>query len=376
MTRTLGIEEELLLVDPQTREITSRSHQVMKHRREQRGGQPTPGSLDASAELDQELFLHMLETHTDPVIDLDEGLRQVVVARRTAGEAARAAGAAAVAAATLPFNDGPARVTPDDRYRSIVDTFGGVGRTGGTCGMHVHVAVESDEEGVAVIDRIRPWLPVLLAVSANSPYADGTDSGYASWRAQVWGRWPTAGAAEPFGSVDRYREVAATLQEFGAALDAGMLYFDARLSAAHPTVEIRVADVCTDPQDTVLVAGLTRALVETAAREWREGQTPPQWRSDLLRAAHWRASKHGLAEALVHPLERELRPAREVLESLVRTVRPALEEAGDVATVEAGVERVLVAGGAVRQRSAFERGGDLSAVVDDLVWRTESSWSD
>lgn len=375
MTRTLGIEEELLLVDPETREVTGRSHRMMKHRREH-PDQPPAGGSSAAGDLDQELFLHQIETHTEPVVDLDRGLEQVVAARRTAGRAARAADAVAVAAGTLPLSAGPARVTPDDRYRSIVDTFGAVGRTGGTCGMHVHVAVDSDEEGVAVLDRVRPWLPVLLAVSANSPYADGADSGYASWRAQVWGRWPTAGPAEPFGSAARYHEVAARLQAYGAALDPGMLYFDARLSVAHPTVEIRVADVCTDPLDAALVAGLARALVETAAREWHAQRPAPSWRGDLLRAAHWRASRYGMAGSLVHPLEGVVRPAREVLASLVGAVAPALEEAGDASFVAAGVERVLAAGGAVRQRAAFERGGDLLAVVDDLVARTESSWAD
>ena len=113
----------------------------------------------------------------------------------------------------------------------MVDTFGEIGRGGGTCGMHVHVAIESDEEGVGVIDRIAPWLPVLLAVSANSPFVDGRDSGYASWRAQMWARWPSAGPTEPFGSAQAYHEASRFLLEAGAARDQGMLYFDARLSA-------------------------------------------------------------------------------------------------------------------------------------------------
>ena len=96
-------------------------------------------------------------------------------------------------------------MTDDDRYRDLVATYGEVARTGGTCGMHVHVDIDSDAEGVVVIDRIGPWLPVLLAISANSPFADGRDTGYASWRAQVWSRWPSAGPTERFESVEGYR---------------------------------------------------------------------------------------------------------------------------------------------------------------------------
>lgn len=371
--RTFGIEEELHLVDPATGETTARSPQVLKAFRERdpsAGGDDAPRA--AADELEQELFRHQLETRTDPVVDADDALAQLLAARRTAAGAARAAGAATAAAGTLPLAGTAPRVTPRDRYRDIVDTFGATGRTGGTCGMHVHVGIDSDDEGVGVIDRLRPWLPVLLAVSANSPYADGADSGYASWRAQVWSRWPTAGPQEPFGSPQRYREVAATLQEHGAARDPGMLYYDARLSREHPTVEVRVADVCTDPADAVLVALLVRGLVTTAAGEWSAGAPVPEHRTDLLRAAHWRASRYGVAGSLVHPLEGALRPAREVLEALVTAVRPVLEATGDVERVTEGVARVLAASGASRQRAAYERTGELSGVVRDLVARTET----
>lgn len=369
--RTFGLEEELHLVDPGTGETTARSPQVLKAFGERsapgRDGSPRP----ASDELDGELFRHQVETRTDPVLTADDALAQLRAARRTASEAARAADAAVVAAGTLPLAARATRVSPKDRYRDIVDRYGAVARSAGTCGMHVHVGIDSDEEGVAVIDRLRPWLPVLLAVSANSPYADGEDSGYASWRAQVWSRWPTAGPQEPFGTPKRYREVATALQEYGAARDPGMLYFDARLAVAHPTVEVRVADVCTDPADAVLVALLTRALVETTARQWRDGQPVGEHRTDLLRAAHWRASRSGLADSLVHPVAGALRPAREALEALVEAVRPALVQAGDLDRVTEGIARVLADGGASRQRAAFERTGDLGAVVRDLVARTE-----
>jgi carboxylate-amine ligase len=371
--RTFGLEEELHLVDPGTGETTARSPQVLKAFGER--GVPGPASAPrpASDELEGELFRHQLETRTDPALTADDALAQLEAARRTAARAARSVDAAVVAAGTLPLAARPARVSPQDRYRDIVDRFGAIARVAGTCGMHVHVGIDSDEEGVAVLDRLRPWLPVLLAISANSPYADGEDSGYASWRAQVWSRWPTAGPQEPFGSPQRYREVATALQEYGAARDTGMLYFDARLSVDHPTVEVRVADVCTDPADALLVALLTRGLVETVAERWRAGEPVPEHRTDLLRAAHWRASRSGLADRLVHPVAGALRPAREVLDALVELVRPVLEEAGDLERVTDGVARVLAAGGASRQRASFERSGDLAAVVRDLVTRTEGN---
>jgi carboxylate-amine ligase len=254
----------------------------------------------------------------------------------------------------------------------MVDTFGEIARDGGTCGMHVHVEVGSDEEGVAVLDRIAPWLPVLVAISANSPYARGRDTGYASWRSQVWSRWPSAGPTEPFGTVEGYREVCRMLREIGAARDEGMLYFDARLSARHPTVEVRVCDTCTDPAEAVLVAALVRGLVETAARS--AGEPAPPWRVEALRAAHWRASRFGLADALVHPVERTLAPAGEVLAALAAHTAEALADAGDLELVRGWLDRAVHESGAARQRAAYERSGDVAGVVDDLIARTEDSW--
>ncbi|MEP9380836.1 glutamate--cysteine ligase [Nocardioides sp. KR10-350] len=372
-TRTVGVEEELLLVDPETRTVSARAVEVLKANREHGGGRDPHAASD---ELDKELFLHMLETRTDPSASLDDIEAQLVAARRTAGEAARTAGVAVAAAGVVPLDGVEPAVSPDDRYRAMVETFGEAARTSQTCGCHVHVAIDSPEEGVGIIDRMTPWLPVLVALAANSPYFEGRDTGYASWRTQAWSRWPSAGATEAFGSLAGYEETSRLLRMTGAARDDGMLYYDARLSRTQPTVEVRVLDVCTDVADAVLAAALVRGLVETAAEEWRAGGPLPGWRAEILRAATWRASRMGLANSLVHPAERELAPARDVLTALVDHVRPRLDAAGDLDRVTEGVERVLRSGGATRQRAAYERSGTVEGVVDDLVARTEQSWQD
>ncbi|WP_395659154.1 glutamate--cysteine ligase [Nocardioides sp.] len=372
MVRTVGLEEELLLLDRRTREVVPAAPRVLKEFREH--GRGRDHASVAADGLTPELFRHQLETRTDPGRDAADLHAQLVAARRTAGEAAAAAGLALAACGMVPLGGDQSVVSPDDRYRDMVDTYGEVARTGGTCGMHVHVAITSEEEGVAVLDRIAPWLPVLLALSANSPYAEGRDTGYASWRAQVWSRWPSAGPTEQFGSLEGYRAACRTMLASGAARDPGMLYFDARLSVGQPTVEVRVCDVCTDPDEAMVVAVLVRALVETAAREARAGRPAPAWRSEELRVAHWRAARYGVADRLVHPLRRELRPAREVLDDLVGAVGPALVEAGDAERVSGVLSRVVGDGGATRQRAAFERSGSVAGVVDDLIARTEATW--
>ncbi|WP_228985061.1 YbdK family carboxylate-amine ligase, partial [Streptomyces sp. DH12] len=146
------------------------------------------------------------------------------------------------ALATSPLPVSPA-VGVNERYRWMERQYGIATREQLVLGCHVHVSVESDEEGVAVLDRLRPWLAVLTALSANSPFWQGKDSGYASYRSRVWQRWPSAGPTELFESPERYHRRVADMVATGAILDEGMIYFDARLSERYPTVEVRVSDV-------------------------------------------------------------------------------------------------------------------------------------
>lgn len=333
-----------------------------------------PGAGWSEPELQHELFLEQIETATRPcttVAELDGELRR---GRRLAAEDAEAAGAVIAALPTPVLAVDPA-MTPKGRYQRMAEFHGLVARDNLVCGTHMHVEVSGDDEAVAAFDRIRQWLPVLLALSANSPFWHGEDTGYASFRAQVVHRWPSAGPTEPFGSAANYRAAVRDLIRTGAALDEGMIYFDARLAVRYPTLEIRVADVCTEVDDTVLIAALARALVETGAREAADGVPAPVWRTELLRAASWTASRWGLSKDLVHPVGREPRPASEVVAALVDHVAPALAAAGDTEAVEERLAGLRNRGtGSVRQRAVFSRRSRGDDVILDAVARTRSTF--
>jgi carboxylate-amine ligase len=366
---TLGVEEELLLLDPRTSTVLPVAPQALAAHQAR-----WPDGSAGAPRVEAELYQQQLETATEPCATLEELRRSLVRARRAALDAARDAGAVAVAVPTPVLAGGDERLTPDDRYHRIREEFGELTRPAAVCGMHVHVEVADEEEAVAVVDGVRPWLPVLLALSANSPYWHGRDTGHASWRSQVWSRWPTGGPREALGGLADYRETARLLQAWGAAMDDAMLYFDVRLAARLPTVEIRVADVCTDVDDAVLVAGLARGLVVTLLREHRAGRggaAAAGWRTDLLRAAQWRASRYGVTDLLVHPRQRALAPAPAVVQALVAHSADALDEAGDRETLLTLADRLVAAGGgATRQRAVAERTGRLQDVVTDLAERT------
>jgi carboxylate-amine ligase len=242
-----------------------------------------------------------------------------------------------------------------------------------TCGCHVHVEISSDDEGVAVLDRAGPWLAILLALSANSPFWQGHDSSYASFRYQAWGRWPSSGPTEPFRTAQRYHETLEQMVRTGTLLDTGMVYFDARLSEHYPTIELRIADVCLLAEDAVLIAALARALVETEARDAREGKAAPSTRTELLRLAAWRASRSGLDDDLLNPMTGLPEQAAAVVSLLLDHCRDALDDAGDTDAVTEMLSALLARGnGAAFQRAAFRQSGRLADVVNSAVAATGS----
>jgi len=347
--RTVGVEEELMLVGHDGAPI-ARAQDVIG------SAEPADGPLE------HELMEEQIETATPPRSTLEDIAAAIREGRAGAQAAADRHDARIAALGTSPMALAGTTVGKL-RYLLARAEFGLTAREQLTSGCHVHVSVADDEEGVAVLDRIGPWLAPLLALSANSPYWMGDDSGYASFRSQVWSRWHTAGPTRLFGSPEAYHDAVKSLVATGTILDEGMVYFDARLSAKYPTVEIRVADVCLSANTATLLAALARALVETAARA---RDTPaPDVPVEILRTAQWRAGRSGLKGDLVDPRTWRPAAAHDVIGALVAHVREALSDQGDLDTVtELLGELWASGGGAARQRAwAAEADGDLAAVA-------------
>ncbi len=359
---TFGVEEEYLLLDPST-------------------GAPVPAAAAVLARaahhatglnlgLQQELVQPQLEIAT-PVCRTAESLRAHLACART--HLATAAGELGLVLA--PLGAAPvgadAAVTEQDRYLAIRDGAPGLVPEQLINGMHVHVQIPDRDVGVAVMNRLRPWLHVLLALSANSPMWRGRDSGFASWRSVHAQRWPVEGAPPHLRDAHDYERRIAALLATGVVVDRGQLYWQMRLSDRYPTVEVRVADVALDVDTAVTLAVLVRALVVTAILEAEAGVPEPRVPTELLRAASWQAARHGLAGDLLdlqpgHGGGAVLRTAPDVLHRLLRTTGPALHDAGDLDQAQQGVAAALrTHGGAGRQRAVLARGG-LPALLDVL----------
>ncbi len=353
----MGVEEEYLLVHPETRAAVPAAERVVARAERALGGQ-----------VGHEITLYQVEARTPPCASHPELLWELRRMRRETAAAARAEGVRLAALGAPAFGAVvPPPRSPTDRYAEGFELYGTLSDEQTICAMHVHVEVPDREIALLAGNHLRPWLPVLIAMAANSPYWDGRDTGHASYRTLVWGRWPVAGPPPYFEGLAEYDGLVATLLEAGVLMDTGTIFWDVRPSRRLPTLEVRAADVPMAVEDTALIAILVRGLVGTALAAIESGDRGPEVSAALLRAAYWRAARYGLAGLGLDPVTGRTKEAPDLVRAMGGWAQPALKRYGDLDTVIDGVRRLLTSGnGAMRQRAAFARGG-LAAAVDEAI---------
>ena len=280
-----------------------------------------------------------------------------------------------MASGIAPYHTpGLAAVTDQPRYRKLARYYGPlVAEAGGACGCHVHIGVPSRDLGVQVLARLRPWLAPLLAITVNSPIAGGRDTAWASCRYPAWSRWPTAAPPAVWPDAAAYDATVRRLIGRGAALDEQSIYLLARLSPRYPTVEVRVADACLDAGTTVLLAGLTRALVATALAEARQHAPLSAAPARHVNAALAAAARHGLTGPAIDPFTGQPADARRVRSRLIDYLYPALSDHGDAQIITGLLRRLDQDGtGADRQRALFASDASPSGFAQALARATLS----
>ncbi|GAA2408298.1 glutamate--cysteine ligase [Streptomyces glaucosporus] len=362
---TVGVEEEFLLLEPDTGLPVPRAEKV----RAMAGLQP---ALSAG-EVQPELLQVQVEIATPVCRTLDEVGGHLLRLRHALSCAAEEAGCRIAACGAAPFAPAaPSPVTDIPRYRALHARALRLADEQLINGMHVHVAVPDRAAGVAVLNRLRPWLPVLVALSANSPLWEGTDTGFASWRTLVFGRWPVSGPPPLFADAADYGRRARGLLATGVIRDLGQLYWQARLSERYPTVEVRAMDVQLRADDAVMLTGIVRALAVTALREAKAGLPVPAPPPEILAAAGWHAARNGLADTLLDPRDHRPRGAGDVVGDLAEHLMPVLEETGDAREVLSLLRRLLREGTAAdRQRRLLPLGPQ--ALLRMLTGQTTAS---
>ncbi|WP_166824862.1 carboxylate-amine ligase [Thalassoroseus pseudoceratinae] len=358
---SLGIEEEYQLVHPVTRELRPRAKRVM-----------TESHPDRSDDIQHELRLSQIETASQICDGLDDVRRELVRLRTETVVATEHADAHLVAAGTHPFSHWEEQpFTPQKRYGKLADDFQQLAREQVIFGCHVHVGSSDREMSVQILNRSREWLGSLLALSASSPFWLSEDTGYASFRTNIWIRWPLAGPPYSFSSHSEYRQVVQSLVDAEVIEDETKVYWDIRIPARLPTVEFRIADVCTTIDEAVMIAGLIQGLARTAVREVEADMPSRDARPEIVRTAHWHAARYGLSKTLVDVRSAKAIPAEKHIEQFLEELRPALEELGTWSEVSRLVHQTLANGNsAMRQRKVYEKTHRFEDVIDHLVEET------
>ncbi|WP_414937873.1 carboxylate-amine ligase [Amycolatopsis sp. cmx-11-51] len=319
----IGVEEEFLLVDPRTGVSCPRAEVVLA-----RHGVCCP--LPEGAAVRREPRPTQILATTGVCDTADELYRQLIAGRRTLAEAAAGEDCAIIASGT-PL----------------------LGETDEDCGCQVHVGVPDREVAVAVVNHLVPWLPTLLALSGNSPFHRGHDTGYDSWRTMERSRFPGSDLPPYFTDAADYDRQVGRLVDCGVLADENRTFWFARPSSRRTAVEVRVADTASTVDEAVLQALLTRALVRTALDDLDRGVPAEPLDPQIAAAAVWSAARYGLSGPAVDPVAGKQVPVADRNASLLARTAPALEDTGDLALVRTLLGRLENEGtGAARQRRA------------------------
>lgn len=365
-TFTVGIEEEYLIVDAQTRDLV---------------GRPDPGFLDLLSEAvgeraTPEYLQCQVEVGTGVHRAIPDAVEELTQLRRGVAEAAAAFGYAPVAAATHPFGKWRAQThTPKKRYDDLRADLGHAVRRLLICGCHVHVGIEDDDLRIDLMNQATYFLPHLLALSTSSPFWEGEDTGLASYRLTVFDALPRTGLPDPLSSHSEYRRLVDHLIKAGCIEDATRIWWDIRPSDKFPTLEQRVTDVCSRVRDAGAVAALYQCIL---SHLWRLKSRNQRWRiypGILVMENRWRAQRYGVAGDLVDHGAGRMAGFADLAEELIDMLRPEAEALGCVkellhirricaegtsATRQRGVHAAAVAGGASPEDA-------MKAVVDALA---------
>lgn len=358
---SVGVEEEYQIVDAENGRLRPDCNSLMAGL----------GADGEGAEIHHELHLTQIEMASPICTTLAEVRDQVADVRGRLIAAARRVGAELVAAGTNPMpSPNMDDLTPKPRYLSMALQYQQLARDLRIFGCHVHVDMPDRELGVQVMNHVRRWLPALQALTANSPYWEGEDTGYASYRRELWVQWPMAGPPLPFENAAALKHCVHDLIKAGAIEDATRIYWDVRLPERVPTIEFRVMDVMTRIEETVACVGLIRGLVDRCKRDVEAGVPAPTVRPEILTVAMWQAARYGIAEQLIDAATCRKVSASEHLDELLEFVRDPLEAAGDFGTVQSTVHRMIELGGGAARQRALRRDGTLRDVVRRLAEHT------
>jgi glutamate---cysteine ligase / carboxylate-amine ligase len=359
---TLGIEEEFQTIDPVTRELRSHMSKIVE------GGQIT-----LQERVKAEMHQAVVEVGTNICYNIQQAREEVVELRRHIIELADQQNLKVAAAGTHPFSDWQDQlITPNPRYDALIDEMRDVARGNLIFGLHVHVGIESRQEGIQILNAVRYFLPHIYALSTNSPFWCGRNTGFKSYRSKVFDKFPRTGIPEFFASANEYDEYINLLVKTNCIDNGKKIWWDIRLHPHFDTIEFRICDIPMRIDETICLAALMQALVAKLHKLMKQNLSFRPYRKVLINENKWRAARYGIQGKLIDFGKQEEVPYRDLCGELLDFVDDVLDELGSRKEVEY-IKEILDHGtGADRQLSVFEQtGGDFKKVVDYIVEETK-----
>jgi carboxylate-amine ligase len=359
---SLGVEWELQLVDRDSRELAAAASDILGQLGKDHPDTEHPKAKHELFESTIEIITGVCGTVAEAEADLGATLAEVTAA-------ANERNLTPVCAGTHPFTNWQTQQVSDlPRYHQLIERMQWLGRRLQIFGVHVHVGVRSQDKAIPIVNALTAYVPHLLALSASSPYWEGTDTGLASARSKVFEGLPTAGLPYQLSGWDEFETYMDTLISTRTIESIREVWWDFRPHPGFGTVELRIFDGLPTMYEVGMVAAIAQCLVDQFDVQLDRGYTLPVPKSWLVRENKWRAARYGLdADIVIDKTGRTL-PVRDALRDLVSELTPAAERLGCVDELRRVEDIVTIGGSYLRQRNTAEaNGGDLRAVVDSLM---------
>ncbi|MBC7921548.1 MAG: carboxylate-amine ligase, partial [Ferruginibacter sp.] len=358
---TLGIEEEFQIVDPETRELRSHMQQIVEG-----------GKVFLHEQVKAEMHQAVVEVGTNICQNIDDARREVTYLRKMIIELADRQNLQIAAAGTHPFSlwqDQP--ITEHPRYVEIVNELQDAARSNLIFGLHVHVGIESREIGVQIMNAVRYFLPHVFALSTNSPFWEGRNTGFKSYRTKVFDKFPRTGIPDFFSSAAEYDSYINLLVKTNCIDNGKKIWWDIRLHPFFDTVEFRICDVPMRIDETIALAAVMQALVAKIYKLMKSNLNFRLYRRALINENKWRAARYGLDSKLIDFGKQEEVDTRSLIHELLDFIDDVVDELGSRHEVNY-IHQILQNGsGADRQLAVFRETGDLKQVVDYIVSQTQ-----
>jgi carboxylate-amine ligase len=357
---TIGIEEEFQIVDPETRELRSHIQEILAQ-----------GKMILKEQIKPEMHQSVVELGTEICRDVADARRQVVRLRRELAMLAARDGLLVASAGTHPFSHWMDQlITSGERYSTVVNDLQQIARANLIFGLHVHIGIPDREEAIQLMNQARYFLPHIYALSVNSPFWLGQNTGFKAYRHNIFERFPRTGIPDVFESLSEYEEYLELLVTTNCIDNAKKIWWDIRLHPFFDTLEFRICDAQSGVEDTIALAAMMQAVIFKLHKLLRQNTSFRIYRRRVIDENRWRASRYGLDGKLIDFGRKCEVETRSLIHEILEFISAEVDELGSLREI-GHIERILRGGtGADRQLAVWERTQDMKAVVDQIVAET------